>query len=65
MVESVVGAVVDKALEAVLRKVGEGKKLSTEDLVVLVLGLFQEIRKDVTETNKRIDALYDSIGQEL
>ena len=63
MVESVVGAVVDKALGAVLRKVGEGKKLSTEDLVVLMLGLFQGIRKDVTETNKRIDALYDLVGK--
>jgi hypothetical protein len=63
MVESVVASVVDKALEAVLRKVGEGKKLSTEDLVVLMLGLFQEIRKDVTETNKRIDALYDLLGK--
>jgi hypothetical protein len=59
MVESVVASVVDKALEAVLRKVGEGRKLSTEDLVVLMLGLFQEIRKDVTETNKRIDTLYE------
>jgi len=63
MVESVVGAVVDKALEAVLRKVGEGRKLSTEDLVVLMLGLFQEIRKDITETNKRIDNLYDLLGK--
>ena len=43
-----------------LRKVGEGKKLSTEDLVVLMLGLFQGIRK---ETNKRIDALYDLVGR--
>jgi uncharacterized coiled-coil DUF342 family protein len=63
MVESVVASVVDKALETVLRKVGEGKKLSTEDLVVLMLGLFQGIRKDVTETNKRIDALYDLVGK--
>ncbi|MFP3296925.1 MAG: hypothetical protein RXN78_05000 [Vulcanisaeta sp.] len=63
IVESVVASVVDKALEAVLRKVGEGKKLSTEDLVVLMLGLFQEIRKDVTETNKRIDTLYDLLGK--
>ena len=46
-----------------MRKVGEGKKLSTEDFVVLMLGLFQEIRKDVTETNKRIDALYDLVGK--
>ena len=63
MVESVAGAVIDKALEAVLRKVGEGKRLSTEDLVVLMLGLFREIRKDVVETNKRIDALYELMGR--
>ena len=63
MVESIVASAIDKALEAVLRKVGEGKKLSTEDLVVLMLGLFQGIRKDVTETNKRIDALYDLVGK--
>jgi hypothetical protein len=70
MVGSVVASVVDKALGAVLRKVGEGKKLSTEDFVVLMLGLFQEIRKDVTETNKRIDEtnkridnLYDLLGK--
>jgi len=65
MVESVVASVVDKALEAVLRKVGEGRKLSTEDLVVLMLGLFQEIRKDVTETNKRIDAINDSLSKRI
>ena len=70
MVESIATSVIDKALEAVLRKVGEGKKLSTEDLVVLMLGLFQGIRKDVTETNrridetnKRIDTLYDLLGK--
>jgi len=65
MVESIVASVVDKALEAVLRKVGEGKKLSTEDLVVLMLGLFQGIRKDVTETNKRIDAINDSLSKRI
>ena len=63
MVESIATSVIDKALEAVLRKVGEGKKLSTEDLVVLMLGLFREIRKDVTETNKRIDALYEMMSR--
>jgi uncharacterized coiled-coil DUF342 family protein len=52
-------------LETVLRKVGEGKKLSTEDLVVLMLGLFREIRKDVTETNKRIDAINDSLSKRI
>ena len=70
MVESVTSAVIEKALDAVLRKVSEGKKLSTEDLVVLMLGLFREIRneiaevrKEITETNKRIDALYDLVGK--
>jgi hypothetical protein len=65
MVESIVASAIDKALETVLRKVGEGKKLSTEDLVVLMLGLFQEIRKDVTETNKRIDAINDSLSRRI
>ena len=46
-----------------MRKVSEGKKLTTEDLVVLMLGLFREIRKDVTETNKRIDALYEMMSR--
>jgi predicted nucleic acid-binding Zn-ribbon protein len=59
----VFASAISSALETVLRKVGEGKKLSTEDLVVLMLGLFQEIRKDITETNKRIDALYDLVGK--
>jgi methyl-accepting chemotaxis protein len=65
MVESIVASAIDKALETVLRKVGEGKKLTTEDLVVLMLGLFQEIRKDVTETNKRIDAINDSLSKRI
>jgi hypothetical protein len=68
MVESVVASVIDKALEAVLRKISEGRKLTTEDLVVLMLGLFQEIRKDVTETNRRIDETnkrIDAMNDEL
>jgi hypothetical protein len=59
MVESVTSAVIEKALDTVLRKVSEGRKLSTEDLVVLMLGLFREIRNDIANTNKRIDTLYD------
>jgi len=68
MVESIAASVIDKALEAVLRKVSEGKKLSTEDLVVLMLGLFREVRKEVVdvrneiaETNKRINAINDTL----
>ena len=63
MVESIATSVIDKALEAVLRKVGEGKKLSTEDLVVLMLGLFREIRNDIANTNKRIDTLYEMMSR--
>ena len=63
MVESVVSSVIDKALETVLKKVNEGRKLSTEDLVVLVLGLFREIRRDMAEMSKRIDALYELMGK--
>ncbi|MCG2892639.1 MAG: syntaxin domain-containing protein [Vulcanisaeta sp.] len=67
MVESVAGAVIERALDAVLRKVSEGKKLSTEDLVVLMLGLFREIRKEVVDlrndVNRRIDALYELVGK--
>jgi len=43
--------------------VGEGRKLSTEDLVVLMLGLFREIRNDAANTNKRINTLYDLLGK--
>jgi len=63
MVESVTSAVIEKALDTVLRKVSEGRKLSTEDLVVLMLGLFREIRNDIANTNKRIDNLYDLLGK--
>ena len=63
MVESVTSAVIEKALDTALRKVSEGKKLSTEDLVVLMLGLFREIRNDIANTNKRIDTLYDLLGK--
>jgi len=63
MVESVTSAVIEKALDTVLRKVSEGRKLSTEDLVVLMLSLFREIRNDIANTNKRIDTLYDLLGK--
>ena len=63
MVESVTSAVIEKALDTVLRKVSEGRKLSTKDLVVLVLGLFREIMNDIANTNKRIDTLYDLLGK--
>jgi len=63
MVESVTSAVIEKALDTVLRKVSEGRKLSTEDLVVLMLGLFREIRNDIANTNKRIDTLYEMMSR--
>lgn len=54
VVESAVASVVNKALEAVLKKVGEGKRLSTEDLVVLMLGLFRDMGSEIAEVRREI-----------
>jgi uncharacterized coiled-coil DUF342 family protein len=62
------------AVEHVLGKIREGKKLSTEDLLVLYLGTIvgdlKEIRTDlarldsrIDETNKRIDEVNKRIDQ--
>jgi len=60
------------AVEHVLGKIKEGKKLSTEDILVLYLGTIvsdlREIRADIArldsridETNKRIDAVQTTL----
>ncbi len=56
--DSVVGPVIDKALDAVMRKVESGKKLTTEDLVVLMLGMFRE-------TNRRVDTLFEKLNKRI
>jgi hypothetical protein len=62
------------AVEHVLSKIREGKKLSTEDILILYLGTIvgdlKEIRTDIArldsridETNKRIDDVVKSLRQ--
>jgi uncharacterized coiled-coil DUF342 family protein len=65
---------VKMAVEHVLSKIREGKKLSTEDILILYLGTIvgdlKEIRIDIArldhridETNKRIDEVNKRIDQ--
>jgi uncharacterized coiled-coil DUF342 family protein len=64
------------AVEHVLGKIREGKKLSTEDILVLYLGAIvgdlKEIRADIArldsridETNKRIDDVVKSLSARI
>jgi len=64
------------AVEHVLGKIREGKKLSTEDILVLYLGTIvsdlKEIRTDIArldhridETNKRIDDVVKSLSARI
>jgi uncharacterized coiled-coil DUF342 family protein len=67
---------VKMAVEHVLGKIREGKKLSTEDILVLYLGTIvgdlKEIRADIArldhridETNKRIDDVVKSLSARI
>jgi uncharacterized coiled-coil DUF342 family protein len=64
------------AVEHVLGKIREGKKLSTEDILILYLGTIvgdlKEIRADIArldhridETNKRIDDVVKSLSARI
>jgi uncharacterized coiled-coil DUF342 family protein len=64
------------AVEHVLGKIREGKKLSTEDILILYLGAIvgdlKEIRADlarldhrIDETNKRIDDVVKSLSARI
>ena len=64
------------AVEHVLGKIREGKKLSTEDVLVLYLGTIvgdlKEIRADIAgldhridETNKRIDEIVKTLSARI
>jgi uncharacterized coiled-coil DUF342 family protein len=64
------------AVEHVLSKIREGKKLSTEDILILYLGTIvgdlKEIRTDIArldhridETNKRIDDVVKSLSARI
>ncbi|ADN50527.1 hypothetical protein [Vulcanisaeta distributa] len=61
--ESVVGPVIDKALDAVMKKVESGKKLTTEDLVVLMLGMFRETNRRIDDLNRKVDTLFEAFNK--
>ena len=67
---------VKMAVEHVLSKIREGKKLSTEDILILYLGTIvgdlKEIRTDIArldhridETNKRIDDIVKTLSARI
>ena len=73
---SVAYDVLKMAVEHVLGKIREGKKLSTEDVLVLYLGTIvgdlKEIRTDIArldhridETNKRIDEIVKTLSTRI
>ncbi len=75
-VSSIAYDAVKMAVEHVLGKIREGKKLSTEDILVLYLGTIvsdlKEIRTDIArldhridETNKRIDDVVKSLSARI
>jgi uncharacterized coiled-coil DUF342 family protein len=75
-VSSIAYDAVKIAVEHVLDKIREGKKLSTEDVLVLYLGTIvsdlKEIRADIArldhridETNKRIDDVVKSLSARI
>ncbi len=75
-VSSIAYDAVKIAVEHVLGKIREGKKLSTEDVLVLYLGTIvsdlKEIRTDIArldhridETNKRIDDVVKSLSARI
>jgi uncharacterized coiled-coil DUF342 family protein len=75
-VSSIAYDAVKMAVEHVLDKIREGKKLSTEDVLVLYLGTIvsdlKEIRTDIArldhridETNKRIDDVVKSLSARI
>jgi len=72
-VSSVAYDALKTAVEHVLKKVGEGKKLSTEDIFILYLGTItgelKDLRTEVArleeETNKRIDEIVKTLSTRI
>ena len=60
-VETVIETTISKAMDAVLKKMEEGKKLSMEDLVVLMMGLFRETKNSVDKMSNRIDEVINMV----
>ncbi len=70
--DTVLSAVLGQVSKRILEKLEKGKKLSTEDILLLYMDMnyteLREIKEELRETNKRIDETnkrIDSINQEL
>jgi chromosome segregation ATPase len=66
MVEAVVTSVLEEALrqasERIAKKITEGKKLTSTDVIILLL---DQMNKRIDDTNKRIDDLNTSLNKRI
>jgi chromosome segregation ATPase len=66
MVEAVVTSVLEEALrqasERIAKKITEGKKLTSTDVIILLL---DQMNKRIDDTNKRIDDLSASLNKRI
>jgi len=66
MVETVVTSVLEEALrqasERIAKKITEGKRLTSIDVIILLL---DQINKRIDDTNKRIDDLNTSLNKRI
>ena len=66
MVEAVVTSVLEEALrqasERIAKKITEGKKLTSTDVIILLL---DQTNKGIDDTNKRIDDLSASLNKRI
>ena len=67
--EPAVSAALGEAVRVVVQKLAQGKKLTTEDIFLLYLGTIVEelrtTRKELAETNRRIDAVIEEFNRQL
>ena len=66
MVEAVVTSVLEEALrqasERIAKKITEGKRLTSTDVIILLL---DQMNKRIDDTNKRIDDLNTSLNKRI
>jgi ABC-type transporter Mla subunit MlaD len=66
MVEAVVTSVLEEALrqasERIAKKITEGKKLTSTDVIILLL---DQMNKRIDDTNRRIDDLNTSLNKRI
>ena len=63
--EAVLSTVLSQVSKKIIEKIEKGKRLSTEDLMLLYLDLvhkeMREIREEIKETNRRIDRVQETL----